>query len=99
MLISVFPLGIRFMCPLMYGDYPQIMKRNVGTRLPTFAKNESELVKGSFDFIGMNYYTVIMTKDTSTGLMTELRDYFGDMAAKWISTSYICNLNFLISLM
>jgi len=75
----------------MYGDYPKTMKRIVGIRLPTFTKKESELVKGSFDFIGMNYYTVIMIKDNPTGLETELRDYYADMAVQMICTSYISN--------
>ncbi|KAF9604915.1 hypothetical protein IFM89_011282 [Coptis chinensis] len=29
--------------PLVFGDYPKIMKKNVGSRLPTFTKRESEL--------------------------------------------------------
>jgi beta-glucosidase len=33
------------------------MRKLVGNRLPQFTKEQSELVKGSFDFIGMNYYT------------------------------------------
>lgn len=73
-----------FMHPLMYGDYPKIMNTIVGTRLPVFTKNELELVKGSFDFIGINYYTVVMIKDNSVSLMTEPRDYLADNAATWI---------------
>nr|QWJ73436.1 beta-thioglucoside glucohydrolase 2-2 [Isatis tinctoria] len=45
-----------FMEPLTTGDYPQIMKDTVRGRLPSFSKEESELVKGSYDFIGVNYY-------------------------------------------
>ncbi|CAO2035428.1 unnamed protein product [Urochloa humidicola] len=46
-----------FMDPLIRGDYPASMKGLVGNRLPKFTKEQSELVKGSFDFIGLNYYT------------------------------------------
>ncbi|KAK1683801.1 hypothetical protein QYE76_044649 [Lolium multiflorum] len=46
-----------FMEPLKRGVYPQSMRKLVGNRLPQFTKEQSELVKGSFDFIGMNYYT------------------------------------------
>uniref|UniRef100_A0ACD5URH8 Uncharacterized protein n=1 Tax=Avena sativa TaxID=4498 RepID=A0ACD5URH8_AVESA len=46
-----------FMHPLVRGDYPRSMKRLVGNRLPRFTKEQSELVKGAFDFIGLNYYT------------------------------------------
>jgi beta-glucosidase len=45
------------MDPLVRGDYPKSMKRLVGNRLPRFTKEQSELVKGAFDFIGLNYYT------------------------------------------
>lgn len=45
------------MDPLTYGDYPRSMRSLVGKRLPKFTKEESRLVKGSFDFLGLNYYT------------------------------------------
>ncbi|KAL5545021.1 hypothetical protein UlMin_008805 [Ulmus minor] len=51
-----FELGW-FMEPLVYGDYPESMKNLVKERLPSFSKKEKELIKGSFDFIGINYYT------------------------------------------
>jgi beta-glucosidase len=47
----------RFANPLTYGDYPETMKAIVGHRLPRFTKEESALVKGSIDFLGVNYYT------------------------------------------
>ncbi|XP_074590770.1 beta-glucosidase 12-like [Curcuma longa] len=46
-----------FMDPLTQGDYPFIMKSLVGDRLPKFMHEQSELVKDSYDFIGLNYYT------------------------------------------
>ncbi|KAI5603178.1 hypothetical protein BDE02_01G202700 [Populus trichocarpa] len=46
-----------FANPLTYGDYPETMKAIVGHRLPRFTKEESALVKGSIDFLGVNYYT------------------------------------------
>lgn len=71
-----------FMDPFVYGDYPEIMKSNAGTRIPSFTKNQSELVKGSIDFIGLNYYTIIYAKNTE--LMQEPRDYVADRGARWI---------------
>ncbi|XP_021894244.1 cyanogenic beta-glucosidase-like [Carica papaya] len=50
-----FKLGW-FLDPIMFGDYPASMKELVGKRLPQFAPWESELIKGSIDFIGLNYY-------------------------------------------
>ena len=47
----------RFMDPLTRGDYPFSMRTLVGSRLPKFTEEESKMVKGSFDFIGLNYYT------------------------------------------
>ncbi|KAK2981655.1 hypothetical protein RJ640_027110 [Escallonia rubra] len=46
-----------FMEPITRGDYPKSMKRYVGSRLPKFTKVQSQLLKGSFDFLGLNYYT------------------------------------------
>ncbi|XP_009795602.1 beta-glucosidase 12-like [Nicotiana sylvestris] len=46
-----------FMDPLVYGKYPSIMRTIVGERLPNFTREQAKMVKGSFDFIGLNYYT------------------------------------------
>ncbi|KAL5095978.1 hypothetical protein RYX36_000305 [Vicia faba] len=43
--------------PVFYGDYPTIMKEILGNRLPKFTKKEKHMLKGSADFIGINYYT------------------------------------------
>ncbi|KAK2648252.1 hypothetical protein Ddye_015741 [Dipteronia dyeriana] len=51
-----FELGW-FAEPLVYGDYPRIMREIVKDRLPTLSAEEKKLIKGSFDFIGINYYT------------------------------------------
>ncbi len=45
------------MDPLTNGHYPHSMRSHVKNRLPKFTKEQSKLVKGSFDFIGLNYYT------------------------------------------
>ncbi|KAK9941264.1 hypothetical protein M0R45_017877 [Rubus argutus] len=46
-----------FMDPLTNGDYPHSMRSLVGNRLPKFTKEQSKLLIGSFDFLGLNYYT------------------------------------------
>ncbi|KAI8545756.1 hypothetical protein RHMOL_Rhmol07G0062700 [Rhododendron molle] len=46
-----------FMNPLTYGEYPETMRSFVGKRLPKFTPEQAKLVKGSCDFIGLNYYT------------------------------------------
>jgi len=51
------------MHPLIKGEYPLTMRKLVGNRLPKFSKEQSELVKGAFDFIGLNYYTTNYAAD------------------------------------
>lgn len=43
--------------PLTKGKYPKTMVSLVGNRLPKFTEEQSKLLTGSFDFIGLNYYT------------------------------------------
>ncbi|KAF8701086.1 hypothetical protein HU200_033737 [Digitaria exilis] len=45
-----------FMHPMVYGDYPPVMRKNVGSRLPSFTDEERKRVKGSFNFVGFNHY-------------------------------------------
>ncbi|OWM73467.1 hypothetical protein CDL15_Pgr026566 [Punica granatum] len=45
-----------YLDPLVNGDYPYSMHSLVGGRLPKFSNEQSEVMKDSFDFIGMNYY-------------------------------------------
>ncbi|PNX86467.1 beta-glucosidase 24-like protein, partial [Trifolium pratense] len=46
-----------FMEPLTTGDYPKSMRSIVQSRLPKFSKSQSRQVNGSFDFLGLNYYS------------------------------------------
>ncbi|KAM7476683.1 hypothetical protein LguiB_023926 [Lonicera macranthoides] len=46
-----------FIHPLTYGDYPRIMRTLVGKRLPKFTSEQAATMKGSFDFLGLNYYS------------------------------------------
>ena len=42
----------------MFGKYPDEMtSRVVDGRLPTFTSEEVAMLKGSYDFIGLNHYT------------------------------------------
>ncbi|KAJ4954088.1 hypothetical protein NE237_030920 [Protea cynaroides] len=42
-----------FLEPINTGEYPQSMQDLVGPRLPRFYKEQSELLKGSYDFLGI----------------------------------------------
>jgi beta-glucosidase/6-phospho-beta-glucosidase/beta-galactosidase len=68
----------RILEPLVFGDYPEVMKKNVGSRLPGFTKDQSELIKGSLDFIGINHYYSLYVNDRP--LETGVRDYNTDMS-------------------
>ncbi|CDP22031.1 unnamed protein product, partial [Coffea canephora] len=46
-----------FLDPLTFGDYPKSMRSFVGKRLPKFTEEQKLLIKGSLDFLGLNYYT------------------------------------------
>ncbi|RZB79708.1 Beta-glucosidase 24 isoform C [Glycine soja] len=52
-----------FMDPLTSGDYPKSMRSLVRTRLPKFTVEQSKLLIGSFDFIGLNYYSTTYASD------------------------------------
>ena len=45
--------------PLVFGDYPDEMKRTLGPRSPVFSEAESEQMKGSSDFVGIIHYTTV----------------------------------------
>ncbi|XP_042479582.1 beta-glucosidase 13-like isoform X2 [Macadamia integrifolia] len=46
-----------FLSPITHGNYPKSMRSRVKDRLPEFTKKEMRILKGSFDFLGVNYYT------------------------------------------
>ncbi|KAL7584156.1 hypothetical protein Lser_V15G45203 [Lactuca serriola] len=48
---------------LIYGDYPEEMHKYLGSRLPSFSLEEKNLLKNSIDFIGINHYSTMYTKD------------------------------------
>lgn len=57
-----FELGW-FLDPLMFGRYPASMQKLVGDRLPQFSNQESQLVSGSLDFVGINHYTTLYARN------------------------------------
>ncbi len=55
-----------FADPIYLGDYPEIMKKKVGDRLPSFSEEEKSMIKGSSDFFGLNHYTTMYAADASS---------------------------------
>ncbi|KAJ8543295.1 hypothetical protein K7X08_005818 [Anisodus acutangulus] len=82
---SDFYLGW-FANPLIFGDYPDIMKKNAGSRLPKFTRQESKQVKGAIDFIALNHYMTVRVKDSSSSLENDIRDFSSDAAFQFILT-------------
>jgi beta-glucosidase len=78
---------------MVYGDYPPVMRKNVGARLPAFSDEERKRVKGSFDFVGFNHYVVVYVKADLSRLDQRLRDYMGDAAVAYASKN-LCDLDF-----
>ncbi|CAH9079181.1 unnamed protein product [Cuscuta epithymum] len=71
-----------FLGPLIKGDYPSSMRNRIGNRLPIFSKAESALVKGSFDYIGVNHYTTWYASNNKTNIVgTLLKDTIPDSGA------------------
>lgn len=52
-----------FLSPILTGQYPDVMKQIVGDRLSPFSPEESHALRGSVDFIALNYYTSMNVKD------------------------------------
>ncbi|CAN1761071.1 Beta-glucosidase 24, partial [Linum perenne] len=54
-----------YMGPITSGSYPENMVKLVGKRLPKFLIEESRILKGSYDFLGLNYYTSSYVTDAA----------------------------------
>lgn len=78
----------RILHPLVFGEYPKLMRKNAGSRLPIFTKAESSLVKGSADFIGIIHYQNWHVMDDPQSLMMETRDLVADVGAKMMSMCF-----------
>ena len=62
-----------FADPIYLGDYPKVMKDRLGNRLPTFTKEQKEMVKNSSDFFGLNHYTTMYAaEDDQSGDKTSV---------------------------
>lgn len=67
----------RFMDPITKGEYPRTMRSLVKGRLPKFSMEQSRMVNGSFDFLGLNYYTAYYAS-YSPGLKLAKHSYITD---------------------
>ncbi|ERN09277.1 beta-glucosidase 12 [Amborella trichopoda] len=65
--------------PITRGDYPFSMRTYVGERLPRFTENQSHNLRGSFDFIGINYYTTHYASDIPYSSFSKAVSYSNDI--------------------
>ncbi|XP_058741023.1 furostanol glycoside 26-O-beta-glucosidase-like [Vicia villosa] len=70
--------------PLFNGDYPTSMKELVRDRLPKFTEEEKRLIKGSLDFIGINYYRSFFGKDEPNKFLIKGLDNYDSLAIKQV---------------
>lgn len=45
--------------PVVFGEYPECMRRALGKRLPEFTPEEAKMLSGSADYMGLNHYTTL----------------------------------------
>lgn len=48
-----------FADPVVFGEYPEVMRKRLGARLPEFTEEQKTLMKGSADFLGLNHYSTL----------------------------------------
>ncbi|KAI8892812.1 glycoside hydrolase family 1 protein [Globomyces pollinis-pini] len=68
------------------GDYPASMRAQLGDRLPTFTKEESEMILGSADYFGLNSYTSMYVKDSGLDVAP-----YNDLDGNNIATEFDSN--------
>ena len=71
---------------MVFGDYPDIVKKNAGSKIPVLTPRESKLIKGAFDFIGLNHYNLVYVKDNPSSFEMNVRDITADTAASFFRT-------------
>ncbi|KAH7544833.1 hypothetical protein FEM48_Zijuj01G0028100 [Ziziphus jujuba var. spinosa] len=70
-----------FIESINFGHYPAEMVKYVGERLPKFSKEQSLMIKGSYDFIGINYYSAYYVTNDSCST-SEYPSYSSDFCFK-----------------
>src|SRR4051812_11784378 len=74
------------MDPISTGDYPFTMRAIAGDRVPKFTPQQSKLLKGSYDFLGLNYYTTQYARSIS--LLTKVNVTFDDDVHAFTTGNY-----------
>ena len=80
----------------MSGDYPETMKKIVGSRLPSFTRTQSDAIIGAVDFIGINHYFSVYVNDRP--LDKGVRDYAADLSVGYKSKHHFITFEVFITL-
>ena len=56
--------------PLLSGEYPAVMRAQLGKRLPRFSTEEATSLAGSIDVLSLNHYSTHLVADTSEHVAT-----------------------------
>jgi beta-galactosidase len=72
-----------FVDPILFGDYPAEMRKQLGDRLPHFTTQEKQDLLGSVDFLGLNHYSALLAaapkkKPTFGGYWADILVDFSD---------------------
>lgn len=68
------------------------MRAIVKKRLPTFTPEQAKMVKGSFDFIGLNYYTAKYAANVAfqnSINVSSATDSLANLTCKFYTTNYV----------
>ena len=79
---------IRFLHPIVFGSYPDSVKKEVGWRLPNFTAQEVKKVRGSVDFLGLNVATATYAYDGTEMPQSNVTGFYNDVRASFTSIFY-----------
>lgn len=91
----------RFLRPLVYGQYPTEMLEEIHPRrLKPFSPEESKKLKGSLDFVGLNYYGTFFSTPLASVNSSQI-SYMSDMHVNWtgnVTITLIAFKNFFLKM-
>lgn len=65
-----------FADPVKFGDYPISMRQALGNRLPSFSAEEKQLLLGSWDFFGFNFYNSLFVSNLNITQVSATTPYW-----------------------
>ena len=64
-----------FTDPLFRGEYPEVMRRRLGDRLPRFSPEDRERIHGSSELLGLNHYSTLYAAHAEPGKLQPITPY------------------------